>query len=292
MIKSMTGFGSSTKESESFQVTVELKAVNHRFCEINLRIPRSFLHIEDQMKKRIQGFIHRGRIEGFINIEGEGLIAKTLKVDWTLLDQYVHALHQVKNQYSIPEEVSLSHVLKQEGILQLQETEDHSLKEVEEMLLLCADEAAQALLSMRRREGGELKKVLIQYIDELKRSFKNLEQLAPKVVQHYKERLEKKVKELYTGPVDENRLLQEVVIFSDKADISEEITRLMSHCGQFLQSLELNEPVGRKLDFLIQEMNREVNTIGSKANDQQIAQNVVELKSILEKMREQVQNIE
>ena len=292
MINSMTGYGSSKKEAGSFQVTVELKAVNHRFCEINLRIPRSFLYLEEQLKKRIQGFIHRGRIEGFINIEGEGLAAKNLKVDWTLLDQYVDALQEVKNHYSIPEEVTLSHLLKQEGIFQIQESEDQSLKEAEELLLSCTDEAAQALLLMRRREGEELKNVLIQYIQDVQQMVIKLEQFAPLVVAHYKERLEKRLKELYTGSVDESRLLQEIVIFSDKADISEELTRLSSHCSQFLQSLGMNEPVGRKLDFLIQEMNREVNTIGSKANNQEIAQDVVELKTILEKLREQVQNIE
>ncbi len=288
----MTGYGSSSKEAGSFQVTVELKAVNHRFCEINLRIPRSFLHLEDQMKKRIQRFIHRGRIEGFVNIEGEGLLVKNFKVDWMLLDQYVDALREIKNHYSIQEQVNLSHLLKQEEIFQIQEKEERSLAEVEELLLSCAEEAAQALLSMRRLEGEELKNVLIQYINELQQMVNSLEIRAPLVTRHYKERLEKRIRELYTGPVDENRLLQEVAIFSDKADISEELTRLSSHCSQFLQSLEIKEPVGRKLDFLIQEMNREINTIGSKANDQQIAQDVVELKTILEKMREQVQNIE
>lgn len=292
MIFSMTGFGRSTQESGPYRVYVELKAVNHRFNEMSLRIPRSFLHLEDKIKKKIQSFVQRGRVEGFFTIEGEGLTTRTLNVDWELLNQYVDALNNVKNQYSIDEEIKLSHLLKREELFQIEEKQEEDLAEVELLILHAVEEATLELVQMRKLEGEALQKDLLTYIEMFETKLQDLLTMAPLVIEQYRERLEKRVKDFQEGQIDENRLLTEVVLFTDKADISEELTRLSSHCKQFLQSLEIAEPVGRKLDFIIQEMNREINTIGSKANDKQIAQVVVELKTILEKMREQAQNIE
>lgn len=288
----MTGYGRSKKESGPYQVSVELKAVNHRFCEVSLRIPRSFLHIEDKIKKKVQSYIRRGRVEGYLNVEGEGLTTRSLQVDWELLDQYVSAITQVKQRYSLQDEITLPNVIQREDFFQIVEKEEENLVELEQLILDSFEEAVKNLADMRQLEGQELKKDLLKYIDQVQGKVNNLEKSAPLVTEQYKDRLEKRLHDFQSGQLDENRLLTEVAIFADKADISEELTRLTSHCTQFLQSLESNEPVGRKLDFIIQEMNREINTIGSKANDKQIAQDVVELKTILEKMREQVQNIE
>ncbi|GAA0331366.1 YicC family protein [Bacillus carboniphilus] len=292
MIMSMTGYGRSKKESGPYQVSVELKAVNHRFCEVSLRIPRSFIYIEDKIKKKVQSYIRRGRVEGYLNVEGEGLTTRSLQVDWELLDQYVTAIKQVKQRYSLQDEMTLPNVIQREDFFQIVEKEEENLVELEQLILDSFEEAVKNLANMRQLEGQELKKDLLKYIDQIQGKVNNLEKSAPLVTEQYKERLEKRLYDFQSGQLDENRLLTEVAIFADKADISEELTRLTSHCTQFLQSLESNEPVGRKLDFIIQEMNREINTIGSKANDKQIAQDVVELKTILEKMREQVQNIE
>jgi uncharacterized protein (TIGR00255 family) len=291
MVLSMTGYGRAQVSSNQLDVTVEMKSVNHRFSEIQIRMPRQLLKLEEKMKKILSRFIHRGRVEVFVTIEGEGLIHRSLHIDWELLDDYYQLVNRITERYNLPKDVTLQDLLMRDELISIEEREEAN-EEVEQLVLAAVEEAGKQLLDMRQKEGEELHKDLEHHLQKLCTTVESLKELAPSVVKAYKERLEKKMKEFASGVFDEARLLTEVAVFSDKADINEEITRLLSHIQQFQHTLQLQEPVGRKLDFLIQEMNREVNTIGSKANDSHIASKVVEMKTFLEKMREQVQNIE
>jgi uncharacterized protein (TIGR00255 family) len=287
----MTGFGRSKKKNDSFSVSVEVKTVNHRFLEFYIRMPRQFNKIEDKIKKKLSTSIHRGRMEVFVTIEGEGIVNRKVLVDWNLLDHYIKSIGMIKKKYALEHGLSLHDLLSREDILHVEEEETGN-EELDQIVLEAVEEAALQVIQMREMEGKALGKDVSSHLQTFQRLVKDLELIAPSVVNMYKERLSKRIQEFVAGQVDEVRILTEVAIFADKADINEELTRLNSHIKQFTYILTLMEPIGRKLDFLLQEMNREVNTIGSKANDSAIAKEVVEMKSILEKMKEQVQNIE
>lgn len=287
----MTGFGRSKKMVDDTTVTVEMKTVNHRFSEYHIRIPRPFLYLEDRIKKQVNPYISRGRIEIFVMIEGNNLLKRRLNVDWTLIDEYYHFIEDLKEKYHINKDHELSHFLMKEDLIHIEEVEEEN-KELESVILQAVDEAAKHLYEMRKVEGEILEKDLYNHLRKMENLTTELEQYAPKVVEIYRERLLKKMEEYVQSMSDESRILTEVAIFADRSDITEEITRLKSHIQQFETILQENGPVGRKLDFLLQEMNREVNTVGSKGNDSNIAKLVVEMKSNLEKMREQVQNVE
>ena len=291
MVVSMTGFGRSKKVTDSYSISVEVKTVNHRFSEFYIRMPRQFNHIEDRIKKKLGATIHRGRIEVFVTVEGEGVVNRKVLVDWNLLDHYVQSIGMIKKKYALEHGLSLQDLLTREDILYIVEDEIGN-KELDQMVLEAVDEAALQVKQMREMEGNALEKDVSSHLHTLHLLVNHLEKLAPNVVSMYKDRLLKRVNEFIGEQVDEARILTEVAVFADKADINEELTRLKSHIKQFDHILTMGEPIGRKLDFLLQELNREVNTIGSKANDTEIAKEVVEMKSILEKMKEQVQNIE
>jgi uncharacterized protein (TIGR00255 family) len=287
----MTGFGRASGQVDSSLLTVEMKSVNHRFLEITLKMPKQFMSIEDKMKKLISQSVSRGRIEVYVNLEGESLVDKDIHIDWDLLTQYVNSLHQMKERFSLKGEVTLDQILALGEGIDIREGSVSS-EDVEKELLHLVKSAAWQLSEMRKAEGEQLALDLKQRLEDLTKITVELEKTAPTVVRQYRERLEKRVSEFVSGKIDENRILTEVALFADKADISEELTRIQSHIHQFRETLQTSGTIGRKLDFLVQELNREANTIGSKANDGHIAINVVELKSIIEKLKEQVQNIE
>jgi uncharacterized protein (TIGR00255 family) len=287
----MTGYGRSNKSTDGLSVTIELKTVNHRFSEHQLRIPRQMIRLEDKIKKVLASRIKRGRVELFAGIEGEGAVSRKVNVDWDLLDEYYQYIMQIKERYHLSDGPSITDLASREDMLSIHE-EDAADGKLEAMVIEAVEEAAAQLVSMRKAEGAELEKDIRVQLEKLLACLAQLKNLAPLVIKQYGDRLEKKMTEFLGEQIDQNRILAEVAVFSDKADINEEITRLESHIGQFGSTLLLDEPVGRKLDFLLQEMNREANTIGSKANDSSIAREVVEIKSLLEKMKEQVQNIE
>ncbi|WP_144548950.1 YicC/YloC family endoribonuclease [Bacillus sp. X1(2014)] len=291
MVTSMTGFGRAKAESDFFSVNVEIKTVNHRFCEMNIRMPRQLLKIEDRLKKKLSQYIRRGRVEVYVSLEGEGSVNRKVHVDWKLLDEYSQIIKQVREKYNVEGIVTLQDLLSRSELLHIEESEIGN-DELEKLVLEATEEAANLLKQMRLAEGDELKKDLLAILSQLEINVMELQKFAPLVVQSYKERLTKRMEEFVNGQLDETRILTEVAVFADKADISEEITRLKSHIQQFLHTLQSMEPIGRKLDFIVQEMNREANTIGSKANDSNIAKQVVDIKSLLEKLKEQVQNIE
>jgi len=291
MVISMTGFGRSKAESDVFSVNVEVKTVNHRFCEMNIRMPRQLLKIEDRMKKKLSQHIRRGRVEVYVSLEGEGIVTRKVQVDWKLLEEYYQFVKQVREKYDVEGTVTLHDLLSRSELLHIEESEVGN-EELENLVLAATEEAANVLKQMRMAEGEELKKDMHAILAQLETNVMDLQKFAPFVVQSYKERLTKRMEEFINGQLDETRILTEVAVFADKADINEEVTRLNSHIQQFLLALKSMDPIGRKLDFLVQEMNREANTIGSKANDSNIAKLVVDIKSLLEKLKEQVQNIE
>lgn len=291
MIVSMTGFGRSKAELETCSVTVEIKAVNHRFLEFNIRMPRQLLVIEDKIKKKIAEQVTRGRIEVFVTLEGTGHSTSKVVVDWQLLEQYVQSIKAIQNKYEFAHAISLQDVLQRSDFISIDE--DHGgNEELEQLVLDAIENAALQLKQMRIIEGKVLESDIHKQLKLLSEKVILLRECAPKVVKLFADRLKKRMEEFTNGLIDEARMVNEIAIFADKVDINEELTRLESHISQFQKIMKLAEPIGRKLDFLLQEMNREVNTIGSKANDSSIAREVVEMKSSLEKMKEQVQNIE
>ena len=293
MIVSMTGYGRGVKENDQLSVTVEVKSVNHRFCDISVRIPKQFLMFEDSIKKIIQQYIHRGRVDVFVTIEGEGMVTRSLEVDWNLLEQYYYAFKKAQEKFAFKDELQLKEFMHVPDVFQVNEKEQH-VEELEEMIVASTHTAVQSLIQMRKSEGQSTYTDFQKRLHNIQQTVDQLSSYSKKVVDKYRERLLKKVKEFLseTMEIDDSKILTEVALFADKSDINEELERIKSHISQFLETIESNEPVGRKLDFLIQEMNREVNTIGSKANDVEISQKVVDMKSELEKMKERVQNIE
>lgn len=287
----MTGFGRSKKVSGPFSVNVEIKTVNHRFTEFSIRMPRQLLKIEEKIKKELNRHIRRGRVEVYVTLDGEGNVTRGVHVDWKLIDEYYHFIRNAKEKYNLEGNITLKELLGHEGLVYIEESEIGN-EQLENVVLKSIADAVISLKQMRQAEGEELKKDITANLYQLEIAVTELRKYAPFVVRSYKERLTKRMQEFLSGQYDEARILTEVAIFADKADINEEMTRLCSHIQQFLQTLENLEPIGRKLDFLVQEMNREVNTIGSKANDSNIAKMVVEMKSLLEKLKEQIQNIE
>ncbi|KAB7707998.1 YicC family protein [Bacillus aerolatus] len=291
MVNSMTGFGRSKIKSADFAVTVEMKSVNHRFSEFQIKMPRQLMKIEDKIKKKLSQYIQRGRVELFISIEGEGLMHRTLHADWKLIGEFVGLMNEASEKYALSGKLNLTDLLQRPDFITIEESGEENAA-LEGLILEAVISAAERLYVMRRAEGEELKKDLLILLTSLEKKLLEVKKMAPLVVEAYSKRLERRIYELTSSTFERDRVAVEVALFADKSDIHEECIRLESHIQQFRQALQLEEPVGRKLDFMIQEMNREVNTIGSKANDSTISSGVVELKTRLEKMREQVQNIE
>lgn len=293
MVQSMTGYGRKTHETDSFSVTAELKSVNHRFSEITVYLPHPFHIYEDQVRRLLAQYITRGKVDARISIEGDHLYDRELTVDWDLLQQYVDFLQEAGNRFSLPRQLTTGELLQVTEAFASSEKECKS-KQLEEVLLQVVKGALDQLLEMRKTEGNHLNDDLHVRLNHIESALDTIKTHAPKVTERYRERLREHVRAFMEDHVaiDEARLLNEVAVFSDKANIDEELTRLMSHIGQFRKYLSEEGAIGRKLDFLLQEMNREINTIGAKGNDFDISVQVVEVKSELEKLKEQVQNIE
>ncbi|MBO8171105.1 MAG: YicC family protein [Bacillaceae bacterium] len=293
MIKSMTGYGQAEYSEDQKKFQVEMRSVNHRFCEISVRMPREFVSLEDPIKKKVQEKVKRGRVDVYVTIEDPERLSNSLTVNWNLADEY-HQIHeQMNGRYNLKDTLTALDLMQFPEVLTINEhVED--LDSYREPLLRAVTMACDRLLDMRKAEGKQLREDLVGRVETVQNLLQDVKDRAPVVVEDYRERVYQRVTDFLHNQMeaDESRLMTEVAVFADRADIDEELTRLESHCAQFLETLDLSDPVGRKLDFLLQEMNREVNTIGSKANDLVISRKVVELKAELEKMKEQVQNIE
>ncbi|WP_088349575.1 YicC/YloC family endoribonuclease [Bacillus cereus] len=291
MISSMTGFGRSKVESDTFQITVEMKSVNHRFLEMSIRLPKQMMVFEDKIRKIIAQQVRRGRIEVSISIACEGLVERKLSVNWSLLEQYQSMMEDIKGKFQLQDSITLEQLMAMPEVTAIEEIENVN-EHFENSLYEAVRQAAHMLKTMRDGEGERLHKDIAYRLQEISNCVNAIIPHAPIVTQKYRERLENRLKELHNQDLDEQRLLTEVAIFAERCDIHEELVRLQSHLEQFRETLQIEEPVGRKMDFIVQEMHREINTIGSKANDLTISKYVVEMKNNLEKIREQVQNIE
>lgn len=289
----MTGYGRGESLQELYLIKVEIKAVNHRYNDISVKMPRHINYLEESVKKIIKEKLSRGKVDVYINLEYINESAIEIKVDIPLAKSYKIALEKLMKELNIEDNIRLNNILNISEIIKTER------KEIDEDLIWnCVKEAVNTALSnmmiMREKEGLELKLDIISKLNNIEQSLFYIVERSPFVVIEYKEKLKERIKDLLDNNMilDEDRINSEVAFFADKSSIDEEIVRLKSHIKQFNTILDENEPIGRKLDFLIQEFNREINTIGSKANDIIISKYVVELKSELEKVREQIQNIE
>ncbi|WP_262495832.1 YicC/YloC family endoribonuclease [Paenibacillus sedimenti] len=290
----MTGFGQANRSFVGYKVFIDAKSVNHRYCEVAVRLPKEWAAFEDALKKTVLQAVKRGRVDVYISAEREAVTSRNVTVDFTLADAYLQAAEQLKQRYGFTENIELKDVLKLPDLVQMKEDRTDPDEQFEMELCACLQDAVARLSDMRVREGAFLEQDIRERLAELKRIHVELQAFAPQVVQDHASKLSGRIQSLLQEqtPVDEQRLATEIAIFADRSNVDEELTRLQSHFQQFDQLLEGNEPVGRKLDFLIQEMNREVNTIGSKANHAELTTRVIHMKAELEKMREQIQNIE
>ncbi|MDO5474191.1 MAG: YicC/YloC family endoribonuclease [Phascolarctobacterium sp.] len=299
MLKSMTGFGRGQYEDENFSVTVEMKTVNHRYNEVAIRLPRFLNPLEDKIRKTILKTVNRGRIDVFINADYTSSENCTLKVDKNLAAAYHKALQEVGAAIGL-EELNINSA---QEVMYLSRCQDvinvkegfFDVETVWPKVEQAVKEALDNLVTMRETEGGNIYGDFIYRADLIAEKLTKIEERSPMVVEEYQAKLTDRLNNLLADhniTVEPERLLQEVAIFADRASITEEIVRLKSHIKQFKNIINSDQPVGRKLDFLIQEFNREANTIASKANDYTLAQIVVEIKAEIEKIREQIQNIE
>lgn len=292
MIKSMTGFGAGDAETADFKVHIEVKAVNQRFLETNYHMPYSMNMFENQLTKKIKEYASRGKLD--INIRFQDLRDKavTVKVDKVLVAAYGQALQEISSQLELSAPVTAAQIASYPDVLKLNE-ENADLEAAQPVLMQAMEQALESFVAMREAEGQNIQRDLLARIDTLENFVGELEKLAPEIVAAYRQRLENLLREyLAKEDIEESRIIQEVALFTDKVNYTEETVRLRSHFNQFRQIITAGEPVGRKLDFLIQEMNREINTVASKANSAGAAQFVVDVKSEIEKIREQIQNIE
>ncbi|MCX7842688.1 MAG: YicC family protein [Clostridia bacterium] len=292
MIKSMTGFGRGGAQDEGREFLVEIKTVNHRYLDLFLKMPRQLGFLEDKVRELVGRNISRGKIDVYISFEDNGENAKEVLLDEALAKAYISALENLKEKFSLNDDISVSLVSRFPDVLRVEKAEDDEEK-TWKLLKTALEAALDSLIQMRLNEGKELRNSLLEKADCIESVLSDIKKRSPEIVKEYKIKLENRIKELLDQQtVDENRLAMEVALFADRCSIDEELVRLGSHIGQLRDTLDSKQPVGRKLDFLLQEMNREINTIGSKANDLEITRHVIDVKSELEKIREQIQNIE
>lgn len=293
MAISMTGFGRGEFKNDNYHFLIECKTINHKYCDINVRLPRKISFLEDKIRNYVKNFVKRGRVDLYIKLDLIGSEDVNLKFDDKLATQYVNILKEIKEKFDLQDDISVMHVAKFPDIVKCEEKEENE-DLYWSMLREALDITLEKLGQMRQEEGKKLAEDTLERCDILKNIVNEIETYSDTVVDEYKEKLNTRINEILDNPsiVDENRLAQEIAIFADKSNITEEIVRFRSHIEQLKNTVVKNESIGRKIDFLIQEMNREVNTMGSKSSNINITNLVVEVKSELEKIREQIQNIE
>ena len=288
---SMTGYGRCQIERDGRMMTVEVKTVNHRFLDVSFRLARHLMFLDDAVRKGVAARLARGHVDVFVNYENHRADAREVRVDTDLAVAYQKAFEALRQALTCCDNASLSDYAKLPDVLTVQEKEEDQ-QAVRELFDEALSGALDALIAMRAQEGESMKRDILEKIARIEQIRDEVAVRAPLVVDEYRMKLKERIAALTDGEIDEARLLTEIAIIADRAAIDEELVRLLSHTAQIRKTLEMAEPVGRKLDFLVQELNREVNTIGSKAMDAQIAQCVVQAKGEIEKLREQVQNIE
>ncbi|GFO68173.1 hypothetical protein GMLC_17520 [Geomonas limicola] len=292
MIKSMTGYGKGEAAYAGGRLVVELRCVNHRYGEISVKLPRALMPFENEIKKRVAEKLNRGKIDVFIQLESAAQ-AGVPTANLPLARGYYRALSSIREALGLDQEVDLALIASQRDVITVSAEAEASLEEIPAELVEALEAGLARVDQMRSFEGESLRADFRKRRETLAELIGRVEKRAPSVVAEYAAKLKERIQVLtQESALPEERVALEVALLADKCDITEELVRLESHLRQFDETLERSEPVGRKLDFLLQEINREVNTIGSKANDAEIAASVVELKGELEKIREQVQNVE
>ena len=292
MIKSMTGYGSAKGQTGGLEITVELKSVNNRYLDTSVRLPRSFLFAEDAVKSAVQAHISRGKVDVFVSIDTSLADDMTVKVNEPLLKGYIEAIRHISEEYSLANDLTALSVSRFPDVLSV-EKKDLDAEAISAALCEVTERALCDFDAMRLREGEKLRDDVLSRLATIDSLVSRVEHEAPTTVLEYRRRLEQKMTEvLGTVGIDENRIIAEVAIFADRIAVDEETVRLRSHMSQLKTMINGSSPTGRKIDFLIQEFNREANTIGSKCQSSDIAHVVVDLKSEIEKIREQIQNIE
>ncbi len=288
---SMTGYGKGSLQQDGREITIELKSVNHRFLDLNYKFPRHLSFLEDLVREDISAALFRGHVDIYIFYQNTRDDALSVSVNLPLLHAYKQAYSTIISNLQLSESPRLSNFVSIPRLIDIQETQDDA-QQVRDLTKQALALALDQLREMRAKEGMALKADLHLQLTFIKEQVQALAALAPRVPLNYKNRLEERLKQLNTSPIEPQRLAQEVALYADKVAIDEEVSRLDSHIEQMFLLLDKKDEVGRKLDFLLQEMNREINTIGSKASDIDITNHVVAVKSALEKMKEQGQNVE
>ncbi len=293
MMKSMTGYGRREGTWKGGAVTLELRAVNHRYCEMVVRLPKMLSSLEDGIKRAVLRRILRGRVEASVALQGQPEGVKTLSLDRPLAKQYYRAFRELQRQLGVPGAVDLAMLAGSRELITVTERPLGEDRQLTRTVLRLVGGALSDLEAMRRREGAALARDIKKRLRIIAAARAQIERRMPVVVREYFSRMKARVEKLVgEGKADDTRLNHELASYADRCDVTEELTRIRSHLAQFDLAFKSREPVGRMLDFLLQEMGREVNTLGSKANDAEISLSVVRMKGELEKIREQVQNIE
>jgi len=292
MIKSMTGYGRCEKIDENKKIVIDIKSVNHRYSDISVKVPRAYGYTEDKIRDYVASKVSRGKIDVFVYIEFYTSGDKLVILDKALCKNYYNVLGEIKEECGITDNIRLSDVSSFRDIF-VTKQQDEDKDQVWQMILECLEPAMDDFLAAREREGSRMATDVREHAKIILEDVKVIEGIMPQAEKEYAEKLRQRMTELLGDfNVDESRLLTEVAIMADRICVSEELVRLKSHFVELENILALDEPIGRKLDFLIQEINRETNTIGSKANDFGVAKTVVNIKAEIEKLREQIQNIE
>lgn len=293
LIKSMTGYGISQVLDVIGNISIEIKSVNSRYLELSVKTPKGYSFLEDNIKSIIKKRVHRGKFDVFLNIEGV-TSCEEISINHDIAQMYLKALNDLKEKYGLIDDISVSLLSKYPEVLTItkkHQDEDLIIEKISDVLSVTIDK----LIMMREQEGQKLKLDISSRLDLIFSIIENIENEMPKIIEEYKKKLIKNINDFVNEEkfcVDENRILTEIAIFADKIAIDEETVRIKSHISQFKLLLESNNEVGRKMDFLVQELNREINTIGSKVHDIDVSNMIIEVKAQLEKIREQVQNIE
>lgn len=291
MIKSMTGYGKENLSKDLREYQMEIKSVNHRYLDISVKMPRALSYLEEDIKKVISAKVKRGKIDIFITFDNNSTEGKDIKINTEIAKIYIDELKKLAEEQNILSNIEVTDISKFPDVLSIKNTQDDDI--IKKELLAVANNAADKLIEMRQIEGEKIAEDLISRIELIDKKIKEISKLSTGLIEDYVVKLEKRIKEILKNQeIDQSRLAQEVVIYADKCSIEEEVTRLKSHIDQFKNLLKSNEAVGKKLDFIIQEMNRETNTIGSKANNLEITNGVIDIKTEIENIREQIQNIE
>lgn len=291
MIKSMTGYGRAKLSKDDREYQIEIKSVNHRYLDISVRIPKQLSYLEETIKKEIAKKVKRGKIDVFVTFENNSLEGKEIKINTELAKAYINELKKLAEKENILSDIQVTEISKYPDVLNIQSSQDD--EKITEEVLETITIATDNLVQMRETEGNKISEDLLKRLNIINKKVEEIAKLSTGLIEEYVVKLEERIKEILKNQeIDKTRLAQEVVIYADKCSIEEEVTRLNSHISQFKNLLNSNEAIGKKLDFIIQEMNRETNTIGSKANNLEITNGVIDIKTEIENIREQVQNIE